>query len=795
MPLDFQIEIESLKRYLKSAIATNVPVFTEQVTIDPAQGPAYITGLDFENAILSASRESDGRTVFLSDYIGSTPNVTVGTVELPVVKLRPQFLYEVNVFYSTVTQLREAGFNEPANQTTFLPITFVLDAWADFDGNLSIVPELKEISGLPAAQQQKFQDVVNALQIPLDLSSALGIGGQVQIPRFLNAGVTLSQDGSFVTLRFEYERPNQQTWTNFFQGQTQSVLEDRQWAALIPSDLLTGPLQQKLSVDLHNNQNLTDITEPAIWWEPTAGPSGLWVTALGGSFAARYIEACPGVDLGFTVNIVAKVLVPATNQLGITFYLDVHKNLGDEVECAFEVAFALPILGIWLSSNYGNIGWAAYWGGLAVGPAVSFFFMLGYLNSSMPQHSVDLSKQLPPQFSQVGDDEYAAVFDLSAIADVLGGMALTAVGATDSALVLSGTFTVPDVTQGRLVTGLDHGFDDWADQTPCGALTYATDAVVAFQAAPPAHSVPARFAGPFVMEDPPANSGAVAPQYSPYIDASTPDAWHGGYIKVAFQGDDISADFAAAPWPCQLLLLSTVGARWMAIPAPPPVPEIVVGSPADIERKVYQGTHCLLLGSVWGRGVGKGFNPTWNVDPPINGLDYVRHWGFAISGLRPNDHVSAVKGGSLLAQGTANRAGRLGLAFFDTGPVEPVTLKLRAGEPRPNAVLQMEQTLLVRLAEIPVGGRFRTVQFDGGADALMLNVESHQGVTSYRIRGKGLPAQTRVGSVAGRGAANQIAQFGTFVARHQAEAGIVQLYQRVETKSYASGMAPVNPEA
>ncbi|MGO9151916.1 hypothetical protein [Mycobacterium sp.] len=785
MPLDFQIEIETLKGYLKSTIAKNIPVITDPVTIDPAQGPAYITGFDFENAILTPSLEDPGRLTNLLDYLGSTPHVTVGPTQLMVVKRRPQFLLEVSVSYSTVTQLREANFNEPATQSFPLPVSFVLDAWADFDGSLSIAPELQTIPGLPPAQQQKLQDAVNALQIPIDLSSALGTGGLVQMPRFLNAGMTLSQDESFVALRFEYERPNPQTWNNFFQGQMQNVLEDRQWAALIPSDLLTGPVQQLLSDDLHNNQNLTDVAEPAIWWEPLPIFGALSIPVLGGSLSARYKDACPGVDLGFTVDLSATLSVPDINKLRLTFNLDLHTNLGDDVLCALEGAFGLPVIWPWLAANFGNAGWGVYWGGLAVGPALSFFGVLGALNSSMPLKFLDLSKELPKQFTKVSDTEYTAVYDLSSIADVLGGMALTAVGATDNALVLGGTFTVAEVTQGRLSTALDHGFD-WTDQNPCGAPSYETDAVVNFGTPPPGHTIPAKFAGAFVQEDP-------DNQYSPHVQTAYPQPWHGGFIKVAFQDQDVNPAFQAAPYPCQLLLLSTVGARWMTIPPPPATPQIEPGSQAAIAREIWQATHCVQLGSVWGSGVGNDFNPTWNVDPPIEGLDYVRHWGIAISGLQPNDQVSAVKGESLLALSTANRAGRLQLTFFDTGAATAVALKLGADEPRSNAALQMQQTLLVRIAEIPVGGRFRTLQFESRADALMLNVESQHGVVSYQIRGKGIPTPAR--SIATRAPASQIAEFGNYVARHEAEAGVVQLYQRVGTNTYLSGTAVTSPEA
>lgn len=787
MPLDFQIETETLIGYLKLALANNVPLITDPVTINPAQGPVFITRFDFENATLIAQRESDGPVTSLADYQGSTPNLTVALTGVTVVKLRPQFLLEVNVLYSAVTQLQDADFNEPVTEQQFLPISFVVDAWADLDGKLYIGPELKDISALgmlPAAQQQKLQDAVSGVQIPIDLSSGLGTGGLVQMPRFLNAGMTLSQDGSFVAIRFEYERPSWQTWHNFFQGQMQSVLEDRQWAALIPADLLTGPIQQQLSDGLHNDQTITVTTEPAIWWEPFPSATGLGIPALGGPFSATYNDACPGVDLEFTVNLSATISVPATNKLGVTFDLDLHTNFWQDVECALEAAFLWPVLGLWLGANYGNIGWAVFFGGLAVSPALKFFAVLFALTSSLPLSAVDLSKQLPHQFTKVSDSEYKAVFDLSGLADVLGGMALTAVGATSDALVLSGTFAIADVVQGRLTTALDHGFD-WTESDPCGPLSSTTDAVISFGADGPGTTVPTKYAGAFVQDDPDT-------QYSPHVETGYPYPWYGGFIKVALQDQDIVPAFQAAPYPCQLLLLSTAGARWMTIPPPPPAPQIAPGSKADTARKLWQATHCMQLGSVWGR-LGQDFNPIWNVDPPIEGLGYVRAWGIAISGLQPNDRVSALKGESLLAQSTANRAGRLELTFFDTGAAAAVTLKLSAAEPRSNAALQMQQTLLVPIAQIPVRGQFHTLQFEGGAGTLALKVHSQQGVVNYRIQGKGIA--TPASAITTRAPASQIAQCGKYVARHEPEAGVVQLYQRIGTKTYSSGTAPVSAEA
>lgn len=787
MPIDFQIEIETLKGYLKSTIAKNLPVITDSFTIDPAEGPVYITGYDLENATLTASPETDGRWTNLLDYQGSTPHVTVGATQLMTKKLRPQFTLLMGVFYSTVKQLREANFSEPAKQSFLLVVNFVLDAWADFNGSLSIAPELKDFSGqsmLSPAQQQKLQNTVAALTIPVNLTPALGSNDLVKPPRFLNAGMTLSQDNSFVIIRFEYERPNPQIWNSFYTGQMPSVLGDQQWAVLISQELLTGPINDMVSNGLADNQNISVTAWPNIYWQPMQVFGEMAIPALGGLFSGIVSNACPGVDLHFTVDCFAVLSVPETNKLRMTLDLEVHTRLGDDVACAAEAALGWGILGLALASNIGNKGWGIYWTGLTLGPVFGFASTLAFLNSSgaLLEFS-DVDKDLPKEFTKVSDTEYVATFDLSSISKILGGMTLTTAGATDDALVLAGTLTVDQVTQGSLSTWLDHGFEEWDDEDPCLPLSFKTSAVIGVGDQPPKHTVPVKFAGPFVQVPNSPLLKSIDP-YSSHLNWVPPGHGFPGHIKIALQDEDIDPAFDMASYPCQLLLLSTVGARWMTVPAPPPKPQLPApGSPADIERKLWQALHCGPAGGAW--GAAGGFNPKWNIDPPIEGIDYVRHWGLTISGLQPNDQVGAYKGESLLAFGQANRSGRLGLSFFDKGIVGAVRLELGSEEPRPNATVKMRQTLLAPVARVSVSGEFRTLQFVGEGGTLMLKVQSLDGVISYRIRGRGATIRTRPNQACMP--PSPIAEFGKYVARYEEAAGAVQLYRLVETRTYLNG--------
>ena len=787
MAFEFQIEIEAMENLLQFTVANNIPVIPDVITL-PGGVPSHVVGFEpIEGQWIGHQVETDGPVQYLNSFQGQTPNITIGPTGLNATKRRPEFVASLNLLHSSVAAMTTSNFDEAPIEKTFFTVTFAIDAVVDANGVPVVQPVLKSTLADPfltPAQKQKLQDSFSQVHIPLDLAGALGGTGQIQVPRMLNAGATMSATGEFIIFRFEFDQPVEQQWRDFYQGVSPSGLGDGQWAVSVPPLLVIGPLQQMLTQSLAQGTAFTVTQQPFVGWEPMLlVPGG--VPMLHATFSGTAINACPGVNIDVSVDLFVTMTLTATNTLRLDLTIDYTKDKWETTACVLEAVAAWGAFGLAMTlsgdldiSGPGS-GAGYYWAGLAIGPFFMFVGMIAFVSSDMPLQMAHLSDNLPPQLQKIDETHYFETIDLGSVASAFPGIAVTRVGATADALVFGGTLTSPTPILGRLQTSLQNGFEGWDHTDPCHPATdkLVSEADVLYHTQVP---------GP--------PSALVKPKlylqnlYDPLGEYTDTKLAVGG-IQVTVDDYVFAPSGPNAPYPCQLLFLSTQGGRILTIPPPPPPPAPPPpGSVASAGLAIWRLDNCdplrnISFGHIW---------PKWLVDPPIDNVAYLREWGFAISGLQAGDRVVASKGEQVIVQGVADRSGAVSLHMFDSGSSQPLRVELAGGVSRAGAKLHMQQVLWAPTAEVPVATPVTALRLEGGVQELRLELESGRSSVALSLDPR-TGALRRAKGAAVRGLpARTVSTFGKYLAHYDAQTRSVRVYLRLGSFGGAASRSPVS---
>jgi len=817
MSIEFQMQLQAVKDFLSFAIANNFPLLTDPVTFP--EGSSYITGFTLDD--ISAATEMNGPQQTLVDSAGNP----VGSIQ----KQRPLFQVLMTLTYATISDLKAGNFAGPnTTHSTPFGFNFVLDAGIGPNGVPFIQPVLLSTladSLLTPMQKQQLSAAVSSAQIPIDLKSALAGSSLISFPKFLNAGVAVVGGGD-IAVRFEFEPAVTQTWIDFYNGLAPSQLADGQWALQIPSQLLTSPIQSKLKNGLSNRSDFKLTIDPVVSWSAFSAvplssflPQSLFPFPLPttnhfdmprviATFSGQVINACPGVDLTVDLVITVTMTLPRDNDLVVKIHIDYTKDPGGVADCVLEAAFAWPLTGFAMVLD-GDIPWGTYFGGIFMDFPVRFFAALGKIESDSNLDNANLAASLPPDVIKLSNTDYVTNFDFSQISNVLPGLTVTRLLGTNEGLVIGGALTSQPVTQATLSTALDHGFSDWTDKTPCNEPNWTNDAQINIFAGNGQNTIRPKFQvvkptvlGPLgqqVSTDPLDRYDSLRITFPQY-----PIHNPNGEIRVRLDGIDY--DFQNKSYPCQLLLLSTIGARWMAIDPPPPLQEPAPGSPEAIAKLVWRGTHCEILSSVWGQ-IGR-FNPKWNGDPPPPGLSGAREWIFEFGGLTEGDRVGVFKAGTRVAEGVATGATAFSMSFFDLGAPGTISLALNDAAPisdkhfhreiealrgRAGATkrtLGMRQIQWICTAELPVEGGFRVIHPCAESEGPGFAIVSSHGMATYKLEASGTAVHSQtalLGRAPNMTSPSEGVRFDRYMVRFEPAIGKVRVYQQAGTSEGLSG--------
>ncbi len=262
----------------------------------------------------------------------------------------------------------------------------------------------------------------------------------------------------------------------------------------------------------------------------------------------------------------------------------------------------------------------------------------------------------PPPFSvnncqQVSDTHLVCTQSISVQNSPLGSVSMNTLEPQQDGVAILGNLLPIPVGNPQLLTSVERDFVWQAPRISCGEIS--GNEVTAFRRDPQNYvslianaSITAQGLAPIflisasVINDP-------LKVFAPYLTVQGTQAPIELTVNLNYPG----AQYFANRYPCQILVLTTGGARLISIPAPQPLTELTIDAlAAQIAGQVL---FCQKMVDQWWN-VFHRYNPVWSVDPGI-GENAVEHgYEVEISGLRPGETATLVgERGQVLQTGVA----------------------------------------------------------------------------------------------------------------------------------------------
>ncbi len=472
--------------------------------------------------------------------------------------------------------------------------------------------------------------------------------------RIENAGMTFSSDLSVVALRAEVGPAGSGAdirWTNFFKGAIADRLEGADWGWFVPSNLL----------------ELTFAT--AVWHaadEEAARVPGLQIMNVGTKYspdgnvahldttinAILDLPALPAQTIHPTVRV--DLSVPEVRRLALDMYLPSIHSIVEHMD--FVAHFLL---------------------GFVLSPLVDGAETL--LLAAVAKLPMPKDKAI--QCSQVGPLHHRCTYALPSPEGAGTKLRLNRLSAQPDRVLLSGTVKTPSYTPSKLEVSFE-GFRWTPPEISCASADIALAAAFASEAerlAPVSAKVvfnhsgtaPVYLCNAEVINDPLGKFPTSALSIDSYTLPSTIT------LEVANPGPQ----YAANPYPVDILVTTTLGARLVRIPPAPALTQ------ADIDRLealvIEEIGNCTLLTTP------PGFNLKWLIDPAIFEI-FLHSWEISFVGLLAGESLKLFDhAGKELAHASALE-GAPTMLFALLAPAEleanELTLmRYRDGEPAPPA--------------------------------------------------------------------------------------------------------------
>jgi hypothetical protein len=680
MTVEFQIRAAALLAAMKAALQAT-RICPAPVTIGPVE--LVIDRVEFGGNALRHDEPAD-HTVFVSSGNGQAAISVAGR--------QTQFAQEVIVWVTTMAEILAHPNGAPAavvpiGGTVVIDLdVFAVEQETFFQARFNrfepgaLPPLPLPIPSVTVAQLvQLANDQLRVMTarpaVPLGIIEQLPTTPSATLP--VNAGLSVDRGQQFVSMRVQVvggALAADVPWRNFYNGFISERLGGQEWGLFIDEKYVCATIQTALqrAIDEHAPDDLQVFVEAN--YSNAGGKARIDVVLLG-----LYDLPDPLGQLSVNPHVPIEVSVPAENSIQIDLGLpDIH-------------TFIRSLIPHWLQL-FIRFG----------GPIGAFVGAL--IDSKIAE--ID-EPALPDEIVRTSPTNlrFTRRVDLPAIPNGLGTR-LTAVLALEDGFAFVGRFNVHAFTTAPLEVSM-WPFELHAPEVDCGGAGMST--VAMFGEHPEwfeiltarifvqyAGTLPVHICGVTAVNDPlntfPPNAFQ---QNEPQANAT-----------IVVNPSLPSATYYAAPYPCDVLIRTSVGTRLVRIPPPP------VLTSDDLRRMraemLIKLGNCLQLVAPWWL-YPHGYNPLWSVDPPYYGQ--VMHlWEVDINGLAQGELVSLIAAGGQTvttqwtgAQATTHLSALVAPMTLDGGP----ELSLVRGTPQ--TLLSAQSQREAALKKVPGADTLETL--------------------------------------------------------------------------------------
>ena len=591
-----------------------------------------------------------------------------GLVSQEVNGFRPQISQPITVFVVSLDDVEAHPNGAPANPVG-IGATMILGLDYFMAGGgvdvLSITVDRVDVAPLPPLPpgvdpndvKNRFLSFVQSFggqQLPLNLANSVAGSGT----NIINTGMAVSADLQRIAFRQEIGggiEGDPSIWQAFYSGDFDDRLQDsssqdQPFGVFESAAVLENAAVLQISNGLYEQAADQAKNPQPVYFQ--------LVTGIGSSFSVN--GGTPTITTSFSGNLntpACSVWTDVTVVSGLsmnqpnTLTIDTNYSWNTDTTACTVLAGALgTALGIFAD-------FIVPMGALIVEP-----FLFGV--SGIAAVLVAKNVAAPPPFSvdncqQVSDTHLVCTQSISVQNSPLGSVSMNTLEPQQDGVAILGNLLPIPVGNPQLVISVESDFVWQAPRISCGEIS--GNEVTDFRRDPQNYvslianaSITAQGLAPIflisasVINDP-------LNVFTPYLTVQGTQAPIELTVNLNYPG----AQYFANPYPCQILVLTTGGARLISIPAPQPLTELTIDAlAAQIAGQVL---FCQKMVDQWWN-VFHRYNPVWSVDPGI-GENAVEHgYEVEISGLRPGETATLVgEGGQVLQTGVAQAGATLRL--------------------------------------------------------------------------------------------------------------------------------------
>ncbi|MGH8093165.1 MAG: hypothetical protein ACREIF_06810 [Chthoniobacterales bacterium] len=530
---------------------------------------------------------------------------------------------------------------------------------------LSITVDRVDVAPLPPLPpgvdpndvQSRFLSFVQSFggqSLPLNLANSV-VGSGTNI---INTGMAVSSDLQRIAFRQEIGggiEGDPSIWQDFYSGNFQDRLQDssskdQSFGVFESAAVLENAAVLQISNGL-NEQAADQAKNPQpVYFQ--------LVTGIGSSFSVN--GGTPTITTSFSGNLntpACSVWTDVTVVSGLsmnqpnTITIDTNYSWNTDTTACTVLAGALgTALGIFAD-------FIVPMGALILEP-----FLFGV--SGIAAVLVAKNVAAPPPFSidncqQVSDTHLVCTQSISVQNSPLGSVSINTLQPQEDGIAVLGNLLPIPVGNPQLLTSIERDFVWQAPHVSCGEIS--GNEVTKFSQNPQNYvslianaSITAQGLAPIflisasVINDP-------LKVFAPYLTVEGTQA----PIELTVNPNYPGAQYFANPYPCEILVLTTGGARLISIPAPRALTELTIKAlAAQIAGQIL---FCQKMVDQWWNLFHR-YNPVWSVDPGI-GENAVEHgYEIEISGLPPGETATLVgERGQVLQTGVAQAGSTLRL--------------------------------------------------------------------------------------------------------------------------------------
>jgi hypothetical protein len=618
--IEFQISVSSFLAGQLSNLQSQ-DVCIPQVTIDGHQ--IVVDHIEFGANTLQRGAQTEKLVLFEQPLYG-TESQTVTTQQIQIVQ-------PVAVVVADVADVKAHPngaptlFSLPASLV--VNVDYVLFAGPQFF--LTIAVDHVEVGQLPPlppgvnAQQlvQQFtsavRGLVSASRIPFDFVTPLG-GSEVE-----NVGLSADPDLTRLALRVELGSTtlSPAIWQAFYNGNVADRLQGSDFALFLPGGFLELLVSDQISLGVGTGKGRFHlVTGFGSTYSNPVGKAHV-TTVFGGNVDAKVCT------LWVDVTVNSDITMGAINSLTI------DATATPQVQTSL-CSVALEILGVLISDTILSLDLLD----LLFGALTNVFSVLASDLASATQQGSS-SPLTIASCQSLSQFHYVCTRSLKIPQSLKQGkLSLNHLLALDDGVSLAGTLQPAPLSTASLQPAINN-FGWVGPAISCGEVTGKE--VDEFRRNPKAFV--------FLHADVTLNNGGTAPLYlcgftvvndplgvfpQNRVQSSNGQTPIVISIDVPYPGDQ----YFQKPYPCQILVQTTGGARLVSIPPPAPLTEQDINAMANALADQIGG--CAELVDGWFRLFHR-FNPVWSIDPPPDS-EVDHFYEIDVNGLQPGEQASLV---------------------------------------------------------------------------------------------------------------------------------------------------------